>query len=289
MKCMASGVMALALGLALLAGMSAAQTSATEVQPNTLTRVKVPKDVTFHQVACTMPTRVTTRMYITGCFGDNVEVFIERKEIDPDTAKVRARLNGTNPLYDYILPSVETMYVGLRVTTGTTELHKQMNGAFDIFIGTNETVEAAVPKVPRAAPKVTISSNSETATLSWEWNENDVGKIYRRDVPRAGLNVSAWMPPPSFFLTGCSAEYWMEVDDEATSRITRSNPSGTWMGTTRVPRIVEDNVTFVVITTRHNAANSFSSAYPIIGLNSAPASRLSLLLIALVFAAFLLF
>ena len=288
MKCTVASVAVLAL--ALLAYTGAAQTGeTTTIEPNTVTRVVVEPGVTFKQLAWSMPAAVDTRVYIVACFGDNVDLFIERHEIDPDTDSVRAKLRGTMPYYDYSLPKASKIFVGLRLTTGTTEQHQKMNGAFDIIIGTSEAVDAALPTIPAEAPTVKISRNSESATLTWQWNENDVGTIYRRDVPRAGLNVSAWMPPPSFFLTGCSAEYWMEVDDEATNAIQRSKPSSTYIGTVRVPRIVEDKVTFVAITTRHNARNSFRSAYPIIGLNSAPASGLSLLLVVLVLATFLLF
>lgn len=277
--------------LALLAGTGAALTGETiTIEPNTVTRVVVPKGVTFQQLAWSMPAAVDARMYITACFGDNVDVFIERGEIDPATDDVRVHLRGTMPYYDYTLPRATTMHVGLRLANGTTELHQKMNGVFEIIIGTDAAVKAAVPEISRVAPTVKISSNSESATLTWEWNENDLGRIYRRDVPRARLNVSAWMPPPSFYLSGCSAEYWMEIDHEATDAIQRSKPSSTYMGTVRVPRIVEDKVTFVAITTYHNAQNTFITSFPIIALNSAPAaSGLSLILVVLVLAAFLLF
>lgn len=282
----------LTLALVLLASAVVAQTGETIViEPNTVKRVVVPKGVTFQQLAWSVPEAVEARVHVVACFGDNVQFYAERREIDPDTDKVRATLRGTMPSYTYVLPRASKMYVGLKVTTGTTEEHQKMNGAFDVFIGTEAGLNATLPAISSTAPTVSISSNSETATLTWEWNDDDVGTIYRRDVARAGLNVSAWMPPPSFFLTGCSAEYWMEVDHEATDGISRSRPSSTWMGTVRMSRIVEDKVTFVAITTRHNTQNTFSTTFPIIALNSAPAAApLSLLfLVALVLAVSLLF
>jgi len=226
--------------------------------------------------------------YCEACFG-TIKMFQKRtSDINPATDEPYCTFDSSFPIWEINLTA--NYYYGFYPTDTSNSGPNGINGALDLFVSTdvNKRTEM-IPGTPGKIVDMKISMNSGTATLTWESTGVDNTTLYRKDVPLKDYSKEAWYPPPSYYMTGCSAKLWMTVDAEATAAVQISHADEKYTGLVKVTGINDKTVTIVAVTTeKKDIQNPFTRSYDFVALGAASTTIVSTLALLLLLVSVLI-
>jgi len=228
--------------------------------------------------------------YAEACYGRRIIVYAKAtSDINPKTDAPWANFSSEDKIPIQILVFTPGWYYAFYSEDTDDKGPNGINAALDIIVGTDEdNVRSMLPGIPSKIVEMKISMNAGTATLTWESTGVDNTTIYRKDVPLSDYSEAKWFPPSPYYMTACSAKYWMAVDEEATKNVKIQHPDQKYTGLVQLSGINKNTVTLVAVTTEKKVENPFTLAYDFVALGAASSTIISAMALLLLLVSVLI-
>jgi len=257
-----------------------------ELRNKNVTHIIIPKDEHLAIYQWNQGSQGYAR--IEACYGEKIVVYAKRtSDISPETDAPYATFSKTIPIYE--MNFTAHWYYGFYVEDASNQGPEGINGALDTVISTDEEeLKNLIPETPKNVITIKLSMSSGSATLTWQSTGVDNTKIYRKDIKKSDYSKESCFPPASYYMTGCSAKLWMNIDEKATDAVQIQHSGATPTGLVQVDGIEKNTVTLVGVLTEKNLPDPFVRAYDLAALSAASTTILSTLALVLLFLSVLL-